>query len=260
MRTARLPTKCIARVIIHGAVASVVGYVLLHPVAMLIFVSSEPSSDLPVWAILMSAFLPTHINMAMYFTLLSTGCGVIYGLYACKTASLYEKMKVLSVTDELTSLYNRRHLMSRLTQEVAVAKRHSYCLSLIMVDVDQFKCYNDMNGHQQGDMILQLLAKRLRDCTRAGDLVARYGGEEFAVVMRKADKATALQQAERLRSEIAGHSFPNEDTQPDGRLTISLGVASLPTDARNMEELIKKADAELYRAKAAGRNRAYASP
>lgn len=251
--------NCVSRVLTHGAIAAVVGYVLLHPVSMLIYVYSEKSSALPVWLVLRNAFRPTHVNMAIYFTLLSTGCGVIYGFHAWKKERLYEQVKTLSITDELTSLYNRRYLMSRLVEEVALAKRHNYRLSLIMIDVDQFKQFNDMHGHQQGDRVLRLLAKRLRDCTRAGDLVARYGGEEFAVVMQEADKTAALKQAERLRSEIARQSFPDEQGQGGEQLTISLGVAEFPTDAQDPDGLIKKADAQLYRAKARGRNLACAS-
>jgi diguanylate cyclase (GGDEF)-like protein len=123
-----------------------------------------------------------------------------------------------------------------------------------MIDVDHFKTYNDRNGHPTGDELLRQLARIMGDGRRANDFVARYGGEEFAIVLVDTPKFTAAQVAERLRARVAEYHFEHRETQPDGYVSVSIGVSSFPDDALEGEGLVRTADAALYDAKHAGRN------
>jgi diguanylate cyclase (GGDEF)-like protein len=170
-------------------------------------------------------------------------------------AEANSRLAQLAVTDGLTGLYNHRHFHERLALEVERSQRNGLPLSLFMIDVDHFKHYNDQHGHPAGDEVLRQLARLLGDGRRANDVVARYGGEEFAIVLVDTAKFAAAKLAERLRERIADHSFPQGDAQPDGRMTISIGVATCPDDATDPESLVRAADAALYAAKHAGRDR-----
>jgi diguanylate cyclase (GGDEF)-like protein len=249
--------RCTRRVAFHAVVGGLVGYAVLHPLSMLVFRYSSESGEGSVWDVLRTSFSAGHTSMAAHFTVIGAALGAVYGFHSCRTARLYEKVRRLSLTDDLTSLCNRRCLMRWLDAEIARARRYSGRLSLLMIDVDHFKQYNDTYGHQRGDELLRALAGRLRTSTRRTDLIARYGGEEFVVVMRETDKATALGQAERICGRVANHYFLDRDSRRGGRATISLGVAEFPTDARDVNGLIRAADAALYKAKAEGRNRAF---
>lgn len=156
--------------------------------------------------------------------------------------------------DELTGLYNRRFFRSALARLVAESRRYHQPFSLLMVDVDHFKRYNDLNGHPAGDRCLAEVARLLRETAREVDQVVRYGGEEFALLLPRCPKHEATQVAERHRRAIEDHPFPGQDTQPGGNLTISLGVATFPNDAQTARDLIHRADGALYAAKQAGRN------
>ncbi|RME41138.1 MAG: diguanylate cyclase, partial [Deltaproteobacteria bacterium] len=171
-------------------------------------------------------------------------------------AQLFEKARDLSNTDELTGLANRRHFQLILKREAAQAQRFHSHFSLIMADIDHFKTYNDTHGHLKGDIVLKRVADILLQNTRGIDLVGRFGGEEFVILLPKTDKAGALAAAEKLRDQIASENFPGaEHSQPDGRLTLSLGVAEYPGDSTDIYELLDLADRALYRAKEKGRNR-----
>ncbi|MDQ7780202.1 MAG: GGDEF domain-containing protein, partial [Planctomycetota bacterium] len=129
-------------------------------------------------------------------------------------------------------------------------------LSFIMLDLDHFKHYNDTHGHPQGDELLRGLAKIFSSAARADiDLVARYGGEEFCLLLPETKKENARKIAERIRRRVMSASFPGEEQQPLGKVTVSVGVAAMPEDARTADKLIARADAALYKAKNAGRNR-----
>jgi len=164
------------------------------------------------------------------------------------------RLAQLAVTDGLTGLYNHRHFHERLALEVERSNRNGLPLALFMIDVDHFKRYNDKNGHPAGDEVLRQVARLLSDGRRANDICARYGGEEFAVVLVDTPKLTAFQVAEKLRQRVADHAFEGAADQPDGRLTVSIGVAAFSEDASEAEGLVRAADAALYRAKAGGRN------
>ncbi len=126
---------------------------------------------------------------------------------------------------------------------------------MIILDVDNFKNFNDTLGHPAGDDLLRQLARILKETVRDNDIVCRYGGEEFAVILPGVEKDGALILAERLRSRVEKERFPGEEVQPNGKLTISLGLATLPQDAVNKEDLIRRSDKALYAAKKSGRNR-----
>lgn len=174
---------------------------------------------------------------------------------AVERARLFEEISRLAITDELTGLYNIRHLKRVLGEEVKRSLRYERPLSFIMLDIDFFKNYNDSRGHLRGDEVLRLLAGLLRQNTRDVDSVFRYGGEEFSVIIPEVAKHESLSMAERIRRVIQDYVFPYEEDQPGGNLTVSMGVASLPGDAFDAEELIDKADRALYHAKQSGRNR-----
>jgi two-component system cell cycle response regulator len=169
-------------------------------------------------------------------------------------ARLYETTKKLSITDGLTKLHNHRHFQESLKREFSRSMRHQTSLALALLDIDHFKSFNDTHGHQQGDLVLQELARTLRGQIRNLDDVARYGGEEFAVIMPDASLDVALRVAERLRAAVESHPVAG----PTGplRVTISLGVAAVPhPEIATPAALIAAADRALYRAKDLGRNR-----
>ncbi|ETW97142.1 MAG: hypothetical protein ETSY1_23800 [Candidatus Entotheonella factor] len=171
-----------------------------------------------------------------------------------KKAIEHEQTRRLAFTDGLTSLANYRSFHTRLQQEIERADRYYRPLSLIMLDIDYFKAYNDTHGHPQGDAILAQVAKLLKKTSRSSDMVARYGGEEFALILPETDQSSAEALGNRLREEIEQFQFDGEEHLPSKILTISVGIA---THSRygSKEELIAAADAELYRAKREGRNR-----
>ncbi len=177
---------------------------------------------------------------------------------AIDNARLYGEKARLAVTDGLTGLYNHKHFQEALAAEAGRARRYGHPLSLVLVDIDHFKAYNDAWGHQAGDALLRSLARMLQAAARQNDLVARYGGEEFVFLLPQADKRQALALAKRLCRSVERRLCPGEESLPGGRLTISLGVASLPEDVPHASELIACADRALYRAKHLGRNRVQA--
>lgn len=166
-----------------------------------------------------------------------------------------EELSRLIITDEKTQLFNFRYFKSQLHQEMVRARRFGEPFSLIMVDVDKFKHYNDTNGHLLGDEVLKKVARLIRHECRETDVPARFGGEEFAVLLPRTDKEEAKAVAERIRKAIEDEVFINQEKQPGGNLTASLGIATFPTDANSEEELVSAADIALYEAKARGRNR-----
>lgn len=175
---------------------------------------------------------------------------------ALERSLLYEQIKALTLTDSLTEIYNRRKLEEDLDSEIARSKRYARPLSLLMIDIDWFKNYNDYHGHQKGDEVLKKVARLLAQNVRNIDRVYRYGGEEFVVLLPEVDKEGGLACAERLRRRVEQEPIEGEaESQPSGKLTISVGVASFPLDGDTKEKLLEAADSALYRAKAHGRNR-----
>lgn len=186
--------------------------------------------------------------------ILANAIGEQIGL-AVESAQLFGEINRLAITDGLTGLYNIRHLKRVLGEEVKRSIRYDRPLSFIMLDIDFFKIYNDQHGHPRGDEVLRILSGLLQQNTRDVDTVVRYGGEEFSVIIPEVGKDEAYPMAERIRRVIQEHVFPYEEDQPDSNLTVSMGVANLPVDAEDGEDLIDKADRALYNAKQTGRNR-----
>ncbi|MFH1349582.1 MAG: diguanylate cyclase [Pseudomonadota bacterium] len=165
-----------------------------------------------------------------------------------------------ALMDELTGLYNRRFFNQVIRREMEHAKRFNQPFSLLMLDVDNFKGYNDMYGHQAGDRVLAEIAEILKLTARAIDHVVRYGGEEFSLILPRADKRQALLAAERHRQAVEVHPFSGQEKLPLGNLTVTIGVATFPTDAEEGLDLIQLADEALYKGKEAGRNRVVSHP
>ena len=158
--------------------------------------------------------------------------------------------------DGLTETYNKRYLQSRINDDVHKAESGNTALSLMILDIDHFKHYNDTNGHLEGDDVLKRIGAILKSAIRDDtDVVVRYGGEEFVILFPGATKAVASRQSENIRRAVETHAFKHAARQPLGAVTISGGVASFPEDARNSVALLRAADQALYEAKAAGRNR-----
>jgi diguanylate cyclase (GGDEF)-like protein len=168
-----------------------------------------------------------------------------------------EQLKKLSITDPLTGLLNRRYFQERLEEEVARSQRHHRPMSLLMLDVDGFKRFNDTFGHPAGDRALRLVGESLQRCVRHMDSIARLGGDEFVVILPETDTALAAHIAERIRQEISSIGLQDQEREPNGAkaITISIGIASYQDRADTTEELLERADQALYQAKAGGRNR-----
>ncbi len=181
-----------------------------------------------------------------------------------KKIRLYDTVKALSIIDDLTQVFVRRHFMMLFEDELKRSLKHGFSLALLMLDIDHFKRYNDELGHLVGDATLREVAGILRSNLRKVDLVARFGGEEFIMAMPETGASGALEVAERIRSSIARHIYKVYDVNT--KVTASIGVSVFPADCSNADkksgdtlslsnELISKADAALYRAKEEGRNR-----
>ncbi|MEZ4815777.1 MAG: diguanylate cyclase [Bdellovibrionota bacterium] len=171
-----------------------------------------------------------------------------------ENALLHKKVFEMSVKDGLTGLYNVRAFRERMDAELKAAERIHHPVSLIFFDVDHFKKYNDTHGHPAGDVILKTMAKLLHQNFRVTDFIVRYGGEEFCVLLPHTELASALKKAEAFRKVVETYPFPKGETQPLGKLSVSIGVSEYPTHAANAETLVRLADEALYRAKKESRN------
>jgi len=174
---------------------------------------------------------------------------------ALHSSELMEMKQQEAITDGLTQLLNHANYEQRLKEIFASAKRYQRPLSLLLMDIDHFKHYNDTNGHQQGDVVLMDVSRLLKSNTRASDIVARYGGEEFVAIFPETGLQGAEVAAEKIRKSIESHSFPNGNKQPLGTVSISCGVSTLTDEITAPEQLVELADKALYRAKEKGRNR-----
>ncbi|HEY0100273.1 MAG TPA: diguanylate cyclase [Pyrinomonadaceae bacterium] len=164
------------------------------------------------------------------------------------------QFQLLSITDPLTGLLNRRYLEERLGEEFERSKRHRFPMSFLMVDIDNFKEYNDRNGHQAGDLALEITAQCLKSALRSADVASRYGGEEFSILLPQTNMAEALVIAERIRSRVEKSSYPHGDSQPHGAVTVSIGVSAFGPKLETPASIIGAADHALYVAKSRGKN------
>lgn len=164
------------------------------------------------------------------------------------------RVEVQAITDGLTGLYNYRYFLSLLDREFKRVARYKRPLSLLMIDVDYFKRYNDSQGHSLGNEALCQIAEIMRQVCRDVDLLIRYGGEEFVVLLPETSLTEACAVAERLRAAVADHPFAGRESQPGGMVTVSIGVAGYPADAKSDAELLEFADTALYLAKRTTKN------
>ena len=165
-----------------------------------------------------------------------------------------EFYRVLSSIDGLTELYNYRYLHQYLKMELEREKRYKRQLSLVMIDIDNFKNYNDQFGHLVGDLVLKKIAAIFRNATRGCDVLCRYGGEEFAIILPETSKEEAVIVCERIRKSVETAEMVDELGKPVGKVTVTLGLSSFPADADNKDDLIDNADRALYQGKEAGKN------
>lgn len=172
---------------------------------------------------------------------------------ALEVVSLYDNMKIMAVTDGLTGLYNHREFYQSLRRELERARRYRHTLSLLMIDVDDFKKFNDRFGHPAGDFALRKIGELLRKCARATDIIARYGGEEFAVILPESTPGGALMVAERIKTEVAEHNFIQSASEPV-HLTVSIGIYSSANGDVSEDQIVSLADEASYVAKKSGKN------
>ncbi|HKR14305.1 MAG TPA: diguanylate cyclase [Pyrinomonadaceae bacterium] len=165
------------------------------------------------------------------------------------------EFQLMSITDSLTAMPNRRYLEERLAEELNRSKRYDYPMSFLMIDIDDFKAYNDKNGHQAGDLALQITAHCLKGALRSADVASRYGGEEFCILLPQTAMTEAATIADRIRHRVNTTHYPHGKTQPLGRVTISVGVSTFSTILNTSENIIAAADRALYQAKSLGKDR-----
>jgi diguanylate cyclase (GGDEF)-like protein len=225
-----------------GPAVTVAGFPLrcrARTIGALIILDPLPSADVPVLAPEVMSALRT----------------VLEGPALTLDTTLHlRRAEALSVTDDLTGLYNSRYLNQVLRREAKRASRSGRPLSLLFLDLDGFKSVNDRHGHLCGSRALVEAANVIRGCARETDVTARFGGDEFAVVLPETGREGALAVAERVRERVAAHSFLRVSDGLDIHLTSSVGVATLPDVAGSAEELVKAADTAMYRVKDQGKN------
>jgi diguanylate cyclase (GGDEF)-like protein len=191
------------------------------------------------------AFAPDDLRLLDIFS----GMGAV----TLRNILLYEKMDQLATHDGLTGLYVNRYFNDRVSDEIKKAEFVKGKFSLVMIDVDHFKKYNDNFGHSAGDLVLKTIANILKYCLGPGEFAGRYGGEEFAVVLPGKDIAAATKTADKIRKAVESHVFTIR--RLEGKVTVSAGVAAFPAGGRTREELVWTADKCLYKAKKGGRNK-----
>lgn len=179
----------------------------------------------------------------------------ILGYYVKLETEHIEELKNMVNRDGLTGVYNHRYFHDTLGEKIKDATDRNEPISLLYIDIDNFKYYNDLNGHQKGDEVLKAIGQLLSQSVRAIDIVARYGGEEFVVILPGADKQEGLSIAEKIRQTVESTYIISQENQPTGNLTVSVGLATYPDNAKDDTELIKSADDALYRAKFFNKNR-----
>ncbi len=226
----------------QGPAAAVVGFPLrsrARTIGALIALEPTPSKETPK--------LPPDVILSLRTVLEGPAL-------ALDTMLQVRRFEELSVTDDLTSLYNSRYLNQVLRRESKRASRSGRPLSLLFLDLDGFKAVNDTHGHLCGSRALVEAATVIKGCARETDVPARFGGDEFALVLPDTGSEGAVSVAERVRERIAAHPFLKKSDGLDVRLTASIGVATLPDVAASAEELIKAADTAMYRVKDQGKN------
>jgi diguanylate cyclase (GGDEF)-like protein len=165
------------------------------------------------------------------------------------------QFQLMSITDPLTGLLNRRYLEERMTEELNRSRRYEYAMSFMMIDIDDFKLYNDRHGHQAGDLALEMTAQCLKSALRSADIASRYGGEEFCILLPQTNLDEANIIAERIRRRVERTRYPHGKAQPLGAVTVSIGVSAFSAELETPPIIIGAADRALYLAKSRGKNR-----
>lgn len=173
---------------------------------------------------------------------------------AIDNSLVHHEMEELTITDDLTGAFNYRYFTTKLNEEERRAARYNQPLSLIMLDIDHFKKFNDTYGHEAGNLILKELSRVAFNCVRDTDVFTRYGGEEFAIILPQTTQSEAQQIASRIRESIERTRFSIGEGLPRQTVTVSVGMTSFPENGKSHDELIQLADQALYRAKGSGRN------
>ena len=193
------------------------------------------------------------IELIKYLGLLFSVVGLIYTLRTSQNnTKLIDVLKDEAMHDGMTGLLNHKFFEKRLDEEIERSNRYNETMTLLFLDLDNFKRINDTHGHQYGDYVLKITASIIQDNVRNIDIVSRYGGEEFSVVLVNANKKVSLKTAERIRKEIENFKFNQNNIKE--RLTISIGMGEFPSDANNKEDIIKYSDSKMYIAKKDGKN------
>lgn len=177
------------------------------------------------------------------------------GFYVKTENDHINELQTLVNEDGLTGVYNHRYFYDKLREKMHISEVENEKLSLIFMDIDYFKHYNDLYGHQKGDEALKKIGKLLKSIARENDLVARYGGEEFAIILPNTSEEEATKIAERIRNKVEKTYFEGQENQPNANFTVSVGIAVFPDKAKSELELVKCADDALYRAKFFHKNR-----
>ena len=177
--------------------------------------------------------------------------GLIFDI--TEDARRFDRLRQLSILDELTSLPNRRHGLERVQNLLQQSQRNEFTFSFMILDIDNFKAVNDYEGHQAGDVVLQDIAEIIQELCRSYDLAFRYGGDEFIICLPNTGPEAALAFAERICGAIAAHPFLLQDSTRINS-TVSIGIANFPENGDSLEQLLSAADTALYSAKQAGRN------
>lgn len=198
-----------------------------------------------------NTFFENDLILSGVFILTSISLGYYVKIEEEHNAKLSEMVNI----DGLTGVYNHRYFQEVLKEKIKESEKLGENLAIIFLDIDYFKYYNDLYGHQNGDKVLAIIGSILKSNVREKDVVARYGGEEFAVIMPNTFEKEALQIAEKIRVAVERYKFQGEENQPNGNLTVSIGVSSFPDKAKNDLELLKSVDDALYRAKFFHKNR-----
>jgi two-component system cell cycle response regulator len=181
--------------------------------------------------------------------------GMVVILLVCLSGlAVSEKMNSMIIREGLTGLFNKVYIRQRLEEEFYRAKRYDHRLSLLMIDLDNFKALNDRYGHTAGDHLLRYFSQLINETVRPSDIPARYGGEEFLIILPETEKKEASALAERLRLRISLYPFRLDSRKEDIPFTISVGVTSYPEFGQSTEDLIALADEALYAAKKNGKN------
>jgi len=198
----------------------------------------------------------TFVDIAEEFAEMVAISSGAFALYIMRRTERDEvaSLRRSAEVDDLTNLSSRSFFRRAAARSIELSKKNNLPLSCIVVDVEDFKLYNDRYGHTAGDEALRCVARVLRNSARADDLIARHGGEEFALLM-SSDLEDAIEAAERIRGGVEREWIPERGTYLKRRITVSLGVAPLAGDVKSLEQLIEAADMEMYRAKRAGKNR-----